>query len=126
MTGALLTQVFNPIVSKISYFNKKNLTLKPNIVLLLLLVTAFQTLAQGPGNIDFIENKGQWDPRIQFSGKVSGGDFLIRNGGFTVIQHNQADMAVLGRFMHGFKMDGSLVTANDKLIVHSHAYHVDF
>jgi gliding motility-associated-like protein len=126
MQRAFLTQVFNPIPVKFSYFNKKQLTLKTPLALLLLLISFSCSLAQGPGNIEFVENKGQWDDRVQFKGSVSGGSFLIRNGGFTIVQHNAADLAALGRFSHGFKMDGSLVTAEDKIVVRSHAYHVDF
>ena len=50
---------------------------------------AFAAMAQG--NIEFIENKGQWDSRVQYKGEVSNGAFFIRSGGFTVVQHNPVD-----------------------------------
>src|SRR6188474_1052674 len=106
MNGAFLTQVFNPFVAKYSYFNKKNLTLKYNIVALFSLVLTLGAAAQNPANIEFVENKGQWDDRIRFKGNVNSGSFIVRNGGFTIVQHNPQDLAVLGRFTHGFKMDG--------------------
>jgi len=38
-------------------------------------------------NIEFIENKGQWDEHVRFMGQVPNGAFFIHNNGFTVLQH---------------------------------------
>ena len=126
MKGHFLTQVFNPFVVKSSYFNKKNLTLKHFTSLFIIQFIALVVSAQNYGNIEFIENKGQWDKSVQYKGSVSNGTFFIRNGGFTVVQHNPRDFAYVARFLHGFNPDGRPVSPNDRIILHSHAYHVDF
>src|SRR5687767_3616800 len=117
-----LTQVFNPLVRKISYFNKKYLSLKSKIVLSVLLITTLSSSAQDYSNIEFIQNKGQWDSRVQYKGNVSGGAFFIREGGFTVLQHNARDYANLSSFFHGQKTDGTAIMPGDRMILRSHAY----
>ncbi|MBI3137357.1 MAG: PKD domain-containing protein [Sphingobacteriales bacterium] len=78
------------------------------------------------GNIEFIENKGQWDNRVLYKGDVSNGSFFIRDGGFTVVQHNPADLLRLGQFKHGLSREGKLANANEPVRVRSHAWNVDF
>lgn len=78
------------------------------------------------GNIEFIENKGQWDNRVRYQGDVSNGAFFIRNGGFTVVQHNPADLHRLAQFKHGLTEDGKLVATPPPVTVRSHAWNVDF
>ncbi|MEO6612384.1 MAG: PKD domain-containing protein [Chitinophagaceae bacterium] len=102
------------------------MALKHFIILTVLIIPTLVVRAQSYNNIEFIENKGQWDSRVKYLGKVSNGDFYIREGGFTVVQHNPVDFANVARFLHGQTMDGRLVTVNDKIVLHSHAYHVDF
>lgn len=92
----------------------------------MLVVSGLAASAQSYNNIEFIENKGQWDSRVQYKGDVSNGAFFIRSGGFTVLQHNPQDFANVSLFLHGFNPDHTPVTANDKLVLHSHAYNVDF
>ena len=121
-----LTQVFNPFLLKIGYFNTNNLTLKRFFFLATLFFTAFAGTAQSHNNIEFIENKGQWDSRVQYKGDVSNGSFFIRSGGFTVVQHNPADFAGVARFLHGHTAEGLPVKPTDKFVLHSHSWNVDF
>lgn len=102
------------------------MTLKRFLILAAFCTPAFASLAQSYNNIEFIENKGQWDSRVQYKGDVSNGAFFIRESGFTVLQHNPVDFANLATFFHGQKPDGSAVTAKDNITLRSHAYHVDF
>jgi len=51
-------------------------------------------------NIEFIENKGQWDSRIKFSGQVAAGLFYVEQNGFMVVQHNPEDWAKVGELTH--------------------------
>ncbi|MGB5027006.1 MAG: SBBP repeat-containing protein, partial [Chitinophagaceae bacterium] len=124
MTRQLLTEVFNPFPGKIGYFNENNLTLKYLFILAVFLFPALTVPAQG--NIEFIENKGQWDSRVQYKGDVSNGVFFIRNGGFTVVQHNPADVARMSQFKHGLNGSGKPLAANESLVIRSHAWNVDF
>ena len=111
---------------KFGYFNINNFTLKRYLIITALIFSAFAAIAQSYNNIEFIENKGQWDSRVQYKGIVSNGAFFIRSGGFTVVQHNPVDYAGVSRFLHGHTADGSPVKPTDKFVLRSHAYDVDF
>lgn len=121
-----LTQVFKLNLAFFSYFNINIFTLKRALVIAALISSAFAATAQSHNNIEFIENKGQWDSQVQYKGDVSNGSFFIRKGGFTVVQHNPVEFAGLGRFLHGQNADGSPVRPNQSFVLNSHAYNVDF
>jgi len=90
-------------------------------ITLFLLILSTAAKAQ---NIEFIENKGQWDSRVKFRSEVPSGSFFIRNGGFTVLQHNAQDLETILEYAHGHKkMPESSKAA---VVLRSHAYTVDF
>lgn len=104
------------------------------IFVLALTVASASCFAQeDAGNIEFVENKGQWDSRVNFRGEMSTGAFFLQKTGFTVLLHNPADLQKLalhgahgqpsGRPVTGFKGGGN-DTAD--LLIHSHAYRVTF
>ena len=126
MKGHFLTQVFNPYLIFFSYFNRNNYTLKRFLLFITVVISAFAVSAQSYNNIEFIENKGQWDNRVLYKGDVSNGSFFIRSGGFTVVQHNPVEFANVGKFLHGQNPDGSPASPNQTMVLNSHAYHVDF
>jgi gliding motility-associated-like protein len=100
------------------------------IIFTLSLLLSFAVSWAQYGNIEFIENKGQWDKRVKFRGNVPSGSFFVRSSGFTVLQHNPDDLKqVLDRLHgHGYGSGGQLrsIDDQDKLVLHSHAYDVDF
>lgn len=98
--------------------------LKLPLSIALALLCAGTLFAQG--NIEFVENKGQWDERVRFQGEVSNGMFYIRNGGFTVLQQHPADLARLAQLKHGLTAEGKLATTDQTVRVRSYAWHVDF
>ena len=122
MTRHFLTELFNPYHPNFSYFNRKIFTLKHFFIFLALCIPSFASFAQSFNNIEFIENKGQWDSRVQYKGDVSNGAFFIRDGGFTVVQYNPVDFASTMKLLH----DKKTGMPDDKYIVRSHAFHVDF
>ncbi len=126
MKGPFLTQDFNPFLLNFSYFNRKNLNLKRIVLFFALTLPALAVTAQSYNNIEFIENKGQWDSRIKYKGDVNGGAFFIRSTGFTVLQNNQADFQAIHDIMHGHNENGAMVPRNQTMVLHSHAYAVDF
>lgn len=126
MKGQLLTQVFNPILAFFGYFNTKNFTLKRLYLFLTLMVCAIMSRAQNFNNIEFIQNKGQWDSRVLYKGNVSNGAFFLRDGGFTMLQYNPADYSNLLKFIHGQRPDNNPVTTEDKITLRSHSWDVDF
>lgn len=93
----------------------------PRLYLLLLILTlTFSTRAQ----MEFIENKGQWDGRVNYRGNFSYGAFYLENNGFTVQMSNPDDLAKLSELMHGH----GIGSQNPKPVVtvRSHAYKVEF
>lgn len=86
----------------------------------------FTTAVQAQySNIEFIENKGQWDSRVKYQGNVPAGAFYIRSAGFTVLQHNEQDLKKMHDFTHGHpNLDAGGRVA--PFVLRSHAYAVDF
>lgn len=122
MKRHFLTEHFNPYPAIFSYFNRKIFTLKHLFIFATLCIQAFASTAQSFNNIEFIENKGQWDSRVQYKGDVSNGSFFIREGGFTVVQYNPADFSNTMKLLHDKKAD----VPDEKYMVRGHAFHVDF
>jgi gliding motility-associated-like protein len=82
--------------------------------------------------MEFVENKGQWDSRVEFRGDFTTGSFFIENKGFTVLMQNAADLQKLADRIHGHSPiehdpgTNPPVPNNDPVILHSHAYKVRF
>jgi len=86
-------------------------------------------------NLEFAENKGQWDNRVKFKGVMNNGAFFLMPKGFRVLQSNPDDIKNMADFFHGASHS---VSANveaksnagskdkDRVTVHSHAYDVEF
>jgi gliding motility-associated-like protein len=91
-------------------------------ITLFLLILSIAVKAQ---NIEFIENKGQWDKHVKFRSEVPAGSFFIRNGGFTVLQHNKEDLKQVQEYIHG-QGGNDQSKRSSPLILHSHSYAVDF
>jgi gliding motility-associated-like protein len=107
---------------------ERMVTLRPLILLIAIVATSLPVFAQDYNNIEFIENKGQWDSRVKFKGEVNGGSVFVRSTGFTILQHNQQDYAALQAMMHGHTHNASDIAAKagDKLVLRSHAFNIDF
>lgn len=125
MKGRLLTQDFKPFLPIISYFTQNNLLLKRLAFLTVLVLAASSLFAQQTSNIEFIENKGQWDARVKYMGPVSNGAVLIRQGGITIVQHNPVDFAALSDKAHGHSHDDNKNPGGSGLL-RTHVYDVDF
>lgn len=96
----------------------------------------------GPSTFEFIENKGQWNPKVKFKGELASGGFFIRQTGFTVLLHHPDDMQIFNTHIHddnkgkknkkidyskdlsGQVTDKSL--GRKKNVIRSHAYEVEF
>ena len=50
---------------------------------------------QGASNIEFVENKGQWDSRVRFRGEISTGNLFLEKGGFTALLYHPDDLKKL-------------------------------
>ena len=89
--------------------------------------------------LQFIENKGQWDSRVDFKSEISTGAFFLQKNGFSVVVHNADDLKKMADQMHGHLNADSATTPesrvnsvassiaqNEQLVIHSHAYRVNF
>jgi gliding motility-associated-like protein len=56
----------------------------------------------GTGNLEFIENRGQWDTAVRFRAEMPNTTFFLQKHGFSVLLQSQADMEALRQSMHGF------------------------
>jgi gliding motility-associated-like protein len=75
-------------------------------ILVILLAAALKTLAQnteggGYSNIEFVENKGQWDSRVRFKGEINIGAVYLEKTGFSVLLYDPTDLARLTDSHHG-------------------------
>jgi gliding motility-associated-like protein len=103
-------------------------TLKSSIFSVVLLAFSFAAEAQDYSNIEFIENKGQWDRRVRYMGEINSGAIFIRNTGFTILQHQPDEYALIQRMAQHPDSAGlnAMRRADGKLTVNSHAWNVDF
>ncbi|MDQ2751988.1 MAG: hypothetical protein M3R72_03100, partial [Bacteroidota bacterium] len=98
--------------------------------------------------IQFIENKGQWDARVNYAGQINGGGFYLQKNGYRVLLNNSSDWQKIADYYGGhhdsatlavLKSNGkswqtgnaanaiSKTSNNDNnLVLHSHAYEVTF
>ena len=51
--------------------------------------------------VEFIENKGQWDPRVKFMSKAGDGAFFLQEKGYTISQYSPEDVANIKDSKHG-------------------------
>lgn len=92
-----------------------------------LFLTLVVSLAAFSQNIEFVENKGQWDSKVLFTGQFTGGAFYLHKNGFTIVHHHPDDWNQLRHAAHGGEQRGNAtqVGANG-ITLRSHAYNVTF
>ena len=81
--------------------------------------------AKSQGIIEFVENKGQWDSKVKYRGMLNSGAFFLRDGGFTVLQHNPNDIQALAEKVHGIRPETGQ-SKDGSVTVNSHSWNVDF
>jgi gliding motility-associated-like protein len=107
---------------------------KINKLFLTIVSTIFVGLTVN-AQMEFVENKGQWDKKVNFRGDFTSGSFFLEGRGFTVDLHNPADLVQLSETMHGHGNTASTNTPGyamppqnetPPVTVRSHAYKVNF
>ncbi|MFN8290363.1 MAG: PKD domain-containing protein [Chitinophagaceae bacterium] len=106
---------------KFGYFNTAKTTTLKQIFIFFFALLAFHA-AYSQGNIEFIENRGQWDDRVRYKGAVSNGDIFIRDNGITMVQYDPVDMYNVMRLLH----DRTDQLPPQRYMVRTHAFNVDF
>jgi gliding motility-associated-like protein len=104
------------------------LRLKDQILFLLACLGFSSVFGQNYGTIEFVENKGQWNNSVRFMAKAPAGSVFLQTDGFTILQHNAADLEALSDQVHGHTEKEKLLgkQTSDKLTLRSHAYKVQF
>ena len=74
--------------------------------------------------LNFVENKGQWEKGIQYKSEFSNGAFFIEENGFMVLLHHSDDLNQIAAIAHGTQQ--SKLNINEKKTLRSHAYRVSF
>ncbi len=98
------------------------------------LPVAFLLLATASfAQLQFIENKGQWDKQVDYKSGISNGAFFLQQQGFTVVQQNEKDLLSLSEMMHGHDDGGKKAeqkytpqSASSIITLRQHAYRVRF
>ena len=96
-------------------------------LLVLLLVCSLST---GVGNsafsqIEFTQNKGQWDKKVKYMSHAGNGAVFLQSHGFTIVQYKSEDFDRLALKMHGIPTNQNYKGADSNLL-HAHAYSVEF
>ncbi len=92
-----------------------------NKILFITFFSFFISCFTASAQMEFVENKGQWNNHINFRGDFSTGTFFLENNGFTVLMHNPEDIQRVSDLSHGKK-----VSTNEPFNFRSFAYKVKF
>lgn len=118
---------------------------KAQILLILSTLFTLNLIGQANySNLEFVQNKGQWDTSVTFKGNLSNGAFFLRKTGFTVLQYHSEDMDRIALEIHGHDKNGKTkpvrptrsggsnpsasddISPSDSFMVRSHVYTMDF
>ncbi len=101
---------------------------KSPILLAIAIAISVTVFPQDYSNIEFVENKGQWDSRVRFKGEVNAGAIFVRSTGFTILQHNRDDFEQLKAWTHGRGKTPPATAGrpDGKFVLRSHSYNIDF
>ena len=76
--------------------------------------------------VEFIENKGQWDPKVKFMSSAGSGSFFLTDKGFTVAQYNADDVENIKIRMHEEHYSGRVNRQIRKDSIRTDSYSVQF
>jgi gliding motility-associated-like protein len=106
---------------------RNTLRTKSYIFFLLSCLTFYNSYSQDYSNVQFIENRGQWDSRVLFMAEVPAGVIYIHQTGYTVVQHDTKDWEQVYDILHGHTHDGKSINLQSRNInIKSHAFKVNF
>jgi gliding motility-associated-like protein len=91
-----------------------------------LLVTTFFFAENLLAQVEFIENKGQWDQKVKFMSSAGSGSFFLTQNGFTIAQYNPNDVENIKIKMHGGASTGNANRNIKNSSVRQDFYSVEF
>ncbi len=88
---------------------------------LFLLMVTFFGAENLYAQVEFIENKGQWDPRVKFMSNAGDGSFFLTQKGYTISQYSPDDIENIKDQRHGMATLGekNQKIKNNKIRAHS-------
>src|SRR5450432_1970047 len=101
---------------QISRCANKKLDLIQKQLLFIFLFTGLLSSLQAQnelGNLEFIENKGQWDHSVRFRANMPNTNFYLQQHGFSVLMQSPSDMNALRNAMHGIPLPSKNADARD-------------
>ena len=98
---------------------------KPASYFIFTLFTTFFVAENVFSQIEFIENKGQWNKEVKFMSLAGSGAFYLQQNGFTVAQNNPNDLENIKERRH-MEIAGPNLKTGAGTKVHSQAYSVKF
>jgi len=107
------------------------------VSLLILAVNHLSAQTTGFSNLEFVENKGQWDPEVKFRADIGTGAFFLQKKGFTVLLNDTNDLRRLSDHSHrrggtllikgsSKKTGGTSGGVDTGFTMRSHAYRMSF
>jgi hypothetical protein len=116
---------------------------RTSLIVTCLVLLVLRLSAQSGGYLEFVENKGQWNPAILDRAEISNGNIFIKKNGFSILQHDTNDLRRIHELLHGGEGMTSAVhkqpgqkgrptggpgsgAADDPFLLHSHIYAVSF
>ncbi|MEO6818157.1 MAG: PKD domain-containing protein [Ginsengibacter sp.] len=84
--------------------------------------------SNGYSQVQFIENKGQWDAKVKFMSDAGDGKFFLQDKGYTITQYRPDDVKNLMKKNHDLKnnIDKAADLPEHDTRLKSHAYSVEF
>ena len=77
--------------------------------------------------MEFVQNKGQWNKKVNYKADFESGSFFLESKGFTVLMNNADDVVKLSEYFHGHGKDSTKKDKDDQsFTLHSFAYNVTF
>jgi gliding motility-associated-like protein len=79
--------------------------------------------------LQFTENKGQWEKAIDYKSDIQNGAFFLQRAGFTVLLQNTTDLEEFAEVMHGHIAGEKKILSKNTVnhfVIRSHAYQVNF
>lgn len=89
-------------------------------------ITIFIVAQTAYSQIEFIENKGQWNSEVKFRSEAGSGAFYLQKNGFTIAQNNPADLENIKEIRHREVAGADIKQKSSVTVIHSHAYTVKF
>jgi gliding motility-associated-like protein len=97
---------------------------KFNPYFLFLTIASFFVVENVFSQIEFIENKGQWNSEVKFMSHAGSGAFYLKQNGFAITQYNPDDIENIKTRRHNEAINIAAKGMPTK--IHSHTYTVNF